>query len=352
MKIIHICSSSAKPDGIKTVLKILSTKQREIGHDVKVFSLRNGEKNFECVNSVRKFTKKLDAGSPDIVIFHSVYYLLYVIYSIILTVKKIPYLIELHGALSVENYKVSHFKKVVANFMLFNSFLKHAKNIIYLNQNEYNNSIVKKINPNYTIIPNGCNPIVGLTPVKYDNAKIQIIYIGRIERNHKGLDILLLAIGLIPEYLKTKVHFIFYGDGAKSECDWFKEQISKISYIAEFKGPIDGKKKDEAMKNANIFILTSRFEGMPMGVLEALSYGLPCVLTPNTNLGYEVENAGAGWITSCDPSNIAKTIEDAVRSYQSTYNILSANALALSKKYNWNKIAENSIIEYSKSISQ
>lgn len=55
-----------------------------------------------------------------------------------------------------ENYKKGKFKKYIANLLFFNKFLKGAKSVIYLNQGEYSNSLVKSINPRSVIIPNGC----------------------------------------------------------------------------------------------------------------------------------------------------------------------------------------------------
>ena len=46
------------------------------------------------------------------------------------------------------------------------------------------------------------------------------------------------------------------------------------------------------MYEFDLFIHTFRFEGHPIAVLEALSYGIPCLLTPGTNMAGEVEAAG------------------------------------------------------------
>ena len=347
MKIVHVCSVTSRANGIKSVLKELSVEQQKNGAHVRVISLLPGEDSFIHIDSVRSFYKEICNNTPDIVIFHSVYYMLYVQFAIILALKKIPYAIELHGALSQENYKVSHTKKVIANILFFNRFIKNARSIIYLNNNEYDKSVVKNINPKSVIIPNGCSHVSNLKRPSFDGSPIKVVYIGRIERVHKGLDILLEAIdAIITSDCVNDVRFIFYGNAHESEQIWFKEQVSNRSSVVEYRGPVYGNDKDVAMRNANIFILTSRSEGMPMGVLEALSYGLPCILTPETNLGKEVENAGAGWIPSLDPQFISRTIKKAVVDYRQNGEYYRENALKLAERYNWTDIAKNSIRLY------
>lgn len=354
MNIIHICAVTSKPDGIKTVLKKLSARQQEQGNSMRVFSIRIGEPEFEVVSTIRHFNANIKANKPDIVIFHSIYYLLYIPFVIILWLNKIPYAIQLHGALSSENYKVSHIKKRIANALFYNLFIKQAQSIIYLNHNEYNNSVVRTINPQYSIIPNGCDRIPNVYSTSGGlNTPIQIVYIGRIKRIHKGLDILLDAIELIQSSeLCKKVCFTFYGDGNDLELSWFKERIQQVSSIAEFKGPIYGECKDDVMRKSDLFILTSRFEGMPMGVLEALSYGLPCILTPGTNLGEEVKAAGAGWLTDAKSDKIAEVINNAVKELYLKRDLLKNNAIELSKKYDWSNIAIMSVNEYHKMITK
>ena len=60
--------------------------------------------------------------------------------------------------------------------------------------------------------------------------------------------------------------------------------------------------------NSDMFILTSRHEGFPMSILEALSYGLPVLITKGTNMTDLVHKASAGWTCETDPIEIAKTL--------------------------------------------
>ena len=100
----------------------------------------------------------------------------------------------------------------------------------------------------------------------------------------------------------------------------------------------------------DVFIMTSRFEGMPMGLIEALSYGIPCLVTKGTNLADEVRSADAGWIAE----NSVLSIKDALRTIIFTRNFTEKgkNALSLSKTYSWNEIAKQSSSFYKKIIEK
>ena len=173
---------------------------------------------------------------------------------------------------------------------------------------------------------------------------------GRIDKHHKGLDILLDAIKIL--LYKGKINNFYlslYGTGFEKDINWLLESIKTLpSDVISYKGPVYGKEKDLVFKESNLFILTSRYEGMPMGVLEALSYGLPCILTPGTNFADEVDKQKAGWKVELSAKRIAETIEFALNDYNLNNKILVSNAIDLAKQYAWEKISNESICEYRK----
>ena len=61
-------------------------------------------------------------------------------------------------------------------------------------------------------------------------------------------------------------------------------QVSGFSEDVFFHGPAFGKEKGDLLRRADAFILPSFSEGLPMSVLEAWSYRLPVVMTPECNL--------------------------------------------------------------------
>lgn len=350
MNIIHVGDIRIEANGVGQVISNLTIAQRRIGNSVIALTTLEKKDELPVFNEIHKmsdFSEIIKNHKPDIFIFHSIYIWEYIKFYKYLTKRKIPYLIQLHGALSKVNYKKGFFKKFIANKLFYNAFIKNAKKIIYLNQNELSNSIVKTINPKSVIIPNGCNVFdkdCSLYPI---SKNIEIIFLGRIDFYYKGLDILLDAIhALFDQKMHHGIHFSFYGIGETAQIDLLTETIKPFQGFADFYGAAYGNLKERVYGKSHIFILTSRSEGMPMGVLEALAHGLPCIITPQTNMADIISSYNCGWITELNENSIAQTIIKAVSDYKQKQIYFNNQALEAAHNYSWDKIAEKTIKLY------
>lgn len=352
MKILHIAPIGHHAEGIGSVLKDLVPYQRKLNNDVRIISLRQNKvyENLDIVTIIRKkdFIEYLSHWHPDFVLFHSVYKKPYLFMYKELVKREIPYGIQMHGGLSKENYRKGYLKKIVANYLFYNSFFKHAKSIFYLSESEYERCIVKRINDRSTFIPNGTTKKIVDISSCLPNSPLEIIFVGRISMYVKGLDKLIEAIGFLDK--NVGCHFSIYGNEDDVDTPVLKKLIVDKCDFVDYKGGLYGVNKDKVMRNANIFILTSPSEGMPMGVLEALSYGMPCIVTPGTNMADVIMKANAGWVTDYDAREIAFVIRKAAKDYREKQEMYRENAYKLSSYYSWNNVADISLREYKKLI--
>jgi glycosyltransferase involved in cell wall biosynthesis len=300
----------------------------------------------KCYHNLSEFGGKLTLKSfpieyqkPDIVVFEDFYYPNCIKFHFELLKKKIPYIIVPRGALTSFAQKSKWLKKKVANFLMFSHFLKKALCIQYLTNEEYKDS-TDKWNKRHIIIPNGFKLPENYREV-FSKDHINAVFIGRLNAYHKGLDMLIDALKMIESPLRQqKFKVTLYGERNRN-YDQLKQQVetNRIEDIVSFGGEAFDEDKAKVLLNADLFIMTSRFEGLPMGLLEALAYGIPVVVTPGTNMAAVVNDANAGWVAEPTVNSIADTIWQAVRC-RAEYEQKGKNARVLAIKYDWNILAQ------------
>lgn len=304
------------------------------------------KESFENKSNYRKFIT-----SHSLIIFHSTYILEFVKISKIINKHNIPYIIVPRGGFNSGAKKVKKYKKKIGDLLIFNKFFRNAYAIQFLTEKEKENSVYRT--PNDFVLSNGIE-IPDFKVERSNKGSTNIVYIGSIDTYIKGLDTLIEAVHLIKKELKEyKVTIDLYGPDIRKSKEYLLQLIQKyeLENILNIKQPVFSKEKQRILLNSHIFIQTSRFEGLPMGILEALSFGLPCILTPGTNLSEEVRDNYAGIEVAEDPLSISKGIMQLVKN-KDDYHILSNNAVKLAEKYSWNKIALNSIKQYQEIINQ
>ena len=85
---------------------------------------------------------------------------------------------------------------------------------------------------------------------------------------------------------------------------------------------------------------------MPLGILEALSYGIPCVASEGTTLAQRISDADAGW----NAGETVETIADALTrclSEKSRWSEKGDNGRRLAEStYSWDTIMEKTLALY------
>ena len=176
------------------------------------------------------------------------------------------------------------------------------------------------------VIKNG----IELVSPKLKKSSHHILYLGRLEINQKGLDLLLSAYRLLQTHLKLPL--ILAGSGTKFEELKLHHLIQKnhLSSSVKLVGKVAGSAKSSLLLNAAVIVVPSRFETFSLVALEAMSFGVPLVT---------FDLAGLSWIprdlrfvaSALTPQTLAESIQAALRAKPS----VTSRAQIFAQSYNW-----------------
>lgn len=305
-------------------------------------------RNTQCFHKLNEFGEELHLNilpepfnHPDLVVFEGFYEPKESKFAKELRKSRIPYMIIPRSSLTrqaMNNH--SKWKKRLAHFFIFDKYVHRAASIQYLTEDEYRDS-GGKWNKNHFILPNGfAKPL--FTKENFSKGALKATFIGRLDMYQKGIDVLLEACSQMQDELR-KVNFsmCFYGP-KRYQYDLILQSIQErgMQDFVTMGGEISGKAKEDLLLSTDLFVLTSRFEGHPMGLIEALSYGVPAFVTPGSNMAKEIQEYDAGW--ACKDLSVEEIKEMLRVVIQEQYLLekKSKNAMSLVKPYDWSILAE------------
>lgn len=195
-------------------------------------------------------------------------------------------------------------------------------------------------------IPNGVNrPEIQkpeLITEKYGLTKDSyILFLGRLVPE-KGLRY------LIEAYKQTKTDKKLVIAGGSSDTDSFMKEIKELAKDDErilFTGFVQGKMLDELYSNAYIYTLPSDLEGMPLSLLEAMSYG-NCCLTSDIPECTEVVEDKALIFKKSDVDDLRNCLQDACDHHEKVQEFKKQAADFICEKYNWDDVVEETMKLY------
>jgi glycosyltransferase involved in cell wall biosynthesis len=123
------------------------------------------------------------------------------------------------------------------------------------------------------VIPNGVSrEAIEAAVVREDR---HCLFLGRIDREQKGLDLLLEAWGSLGGAVMQPL--VLAGSGSVGEEDWLRSKLAGVRGV-RWVGRVEGAAKEALWQGASVLAMPSRFEGSPLVLFEAFCYGVPAVL--------------------------------------------------------------------------
>ena len=204
------------------------------------------------------------------------------------SIKKIAWM---HSDVAVRDYSARYYKNIKNALSKMDLFIAVSDKVATSYKNRYNIATVEVI-PNiiddYEIIKKS-----KLAPeVSFDKNQLNFISVGRLDYSKNYLMLLNVAKHLIDDGYKFKVYIV--GDGEENVT--LQKAIINLKMEKHF--ILLGRKDNPYpyVKNSDLFLLSSRYEGLPTVIIEALILHIPCISTEVAGI-YEILNNSFGVIT-------------------------------------------------------
>ena len=237
--------------------------------------------------------------------------------------------------------------KVASTYIMLGEKMavKYADEIIVLSKGvqEYFHSTYGR---KTKFIPNGVNRHeireADLIKQKYGLEKDKyILFLGRLVPE-KGIRYLIEAYKQIQTDKKLVI-----ACGASDTEDFMRElkQMSADDNRIMFTGFVQGRMLEELYSNAYIYTLPSDLEGMPLSLLEAMSYGNCCLVSNIAECAEVVEDKAVTFKKS-DVMDLKNKLEELCMNEQLVHDYKSQAADFICSKYNWDDVVEQTLELY------
>jgi len=247
-----------------------------------------------------------DAAPPDIVHCHSVFLPHHAALCRELRRRGVPYAITPHAGLLPEVLRRGRLKKALYAALLERPRFAGAQAIVTVVPGE--EASIRAYVPEYTgviqWVANPLEPAILAGPTWRGNvAPPRIVFLGRLDVEVKGLDILVAIASQLPQ-----VQFEIYGPPDARSASRLEALRRAATVSVHFRDPLYGAAKAELLAGATLYLQTSRWEGFPVSVAEAMYLGVPCAIAEGLVLAQTFREGELGLTIPREPAAAARQI--------------------------------------------
>ncbi|RCJ32942.1 glycosyl transferase family 1 [Nostoc minutum NIES-26] len=197
------------------------------------------------------------------------------IFALIAFLFRKPVLLHAHGA----EFHLTYSRLPKWAKQLLSGIFRRCSGLIVLSKTWKDYYVINLgLNPQQVfVLPNPAELPVEI-PQRSNADRVTLLFCGRVGQR-KGTFDLIEAFANLPVEQKNCTKLIIAGDGDIEQGRKLVEKLNLTKHIT-FAGWVNSEQRDKLLAEVDIFILPSYNEGLPMAILEAMSWGLPVITTP------------------------------------------------------------------------
>lgn len=311
-----ICEAHARM-GARVSVVTLDVPAQECAWPVSVIGCGPGAGSYGYHLGLTSKLRKI-AKSFDLMVFHGLWEYSSVSGANVARRESIPYFVFPHGMLDPwfkRAFPLKHLKKQFYWLLFERHILQRAKSVIFTSESESRlaaETFLPRTNYRKVVIPLGVRSPEGdreelrrlfLERFPHLKEKRFLLFLGRLHPK-KGCDLLIEAFSRLHPPLDLVLA------GPKSTSEYLEHlQRMAVGLPVTFAGMLTGPIKSGAFVAAEALILPSHQENFAMVVAEALSFGLPVLVSTQVNIAEVVKGYGAGLVEPDTLSGTCSLIE-------------------------------------------
>jgi glycosyltransferase involved in cell wall biosynthesis len=158
-----------------------------------------------------------------------------------------------------------------------------------------------RLNPHRVVVM--LNPVkVPLhVPRRTQSKRVKFVFLGRIGQRKGAFD-LIQAVAQLPLAQQQRLELWLAGDGDLAHATALIEKF-QLEHCIQLLGWINPETRDRLLSEADVFLLPSHNEGLPVAMLEAMAWGLPVIVSPVGGIPELVQQGQQGFLV--EAGNVA-----------------------------------------------
>jgi glycosyltransferase involved in cell wall biosynthesis len=218
--------------------------------------------------------------------------------------RHIPYVLLAHNA-------VEHSWPSDAARVDYQKSLRQARSVFFVSESnkQLTNRQLLFEHPKGYVVRNPCKPISpSPLPWPEENGGFRLAFVGRLEPGAKGCDLLLEVLAQ-PQWRDRPCACTFFGSG---ECQDGMRGLAQMIGVHHVRFAGYAATPADIWRDHHLLVLPSRYEGLPIVIVEAMMAGRPCLVTDVGGNAELLRDEETGFICPAPTvSLLASTLEQA-----------------------------------------